>query len=148
VGVSNKFKMGITLIVALSAVAILSGCTPGKGLTPLPDKERYQFIDEVKDDLDYKSSGKVISEQYDNNDGVFNPSSFVVELQGADSFEILSKRAKNLSHNKCYSSPSPATGEQTWCKVGQVSIKVFRENVKTDKVLLSIADSLSGRNSK
>lgn len=144
-GVRNRYKTGIALVAALSIMAMLSGCTPGKGLTPLPDKERYQFINEVKDDLDYKSTGKVISERYDNNDGVFNPSFFVVELQGAKSFDKLSQKVKKLSNNKCHSSPRPATGEQTWCTIGQVSVKVFRENAQTDNVRLSISDSLSGR---
>lgn len=127
---------------------MLSGCTPGKGLTPLPDKERYQFINAVKDDLDYKSSGKVISEHYDNNDGVFNPSFFVVKLEGAGSFDKLSQKAKELSNNKCHSSPRPTTGEQTWCTIGQVDVTVFRENAQTNRVRLSISDSLSGRMSE
>lgn len=143
-GTSNKSKIGIVLLMSLGLTTILSGC---QGLMPLPDKERYQFINKVKDDMDYASAGKVIRETYDNNDGVFNASYFVVRLEGDNSFEILSERAKKVSDDTCHTSPSPATGDQTYCSVGQVDIKVYRENSETDKVRLSISDSFSGRTS-
>lgn len=140
--VNSKSKIGIVLLISLGLTTILSGC---QGLMPLPDKERYQFINKVKDDMDYSSAGKASGGHYDNNDGVFNPSYFVVNIKGENSFDVLSERAKKLSHDKCYNSPRPAVGDQTWCVVGQVDIKVYRETSETDKILLSISDSFSGR---
>lgn len=140
-----RARIGIILLISLGLTTTLSGCTPGKGFIPLPDKERYQFINKVKDDMDYASAGKVISKTYDNNDGVFNASYFVAHLEGDNSFEVLSERAKKVSDNSCHTSPAPAVGDQTYCSVGQVDIKVYRETTETDKVRLSISDPFSGR---
>lgn len=137
-----RARIGIILLLSLGLTTTLSGC---QALSPLPDKERYQFINKVKDDMNYSSAGKVIRETYDNNDGVFNASYFSTDIQGIDSYDILSNRLKKLSNNKCYNSPAPATGDQTYCSVGQVEVKVYRENSETNKVRLVISDSLSGR---
>lgn len=121
---------------------ILSGC---QALSPLPDRERYQFINKVKDDIDYASAGKVIEEHYTKTDGVFNPSAFVVNIQGDNSFDILSERAKKLSNNNCFNSPAPTVGDQTYCSIGHVEITVYRKNEKTDKTQLVISDPSNGR---
>lgn len=140
--VNSKSKIGIVLLISLGLTTILSGC---QGLMPLPDKERYQFINKVKDDMDYASAGKVIRKGYDNNDGVFNASYFSTDIEGSNTYDVLSTRLKELSNNKCYNSPAPATGDQTYCSIGHVEIKVYRESSEINKVRLVISDSLSGR---
>lgn len=144
----TKVKFGIVLLMSLSLTTVLSGCTPGTGLRPLPDKERYQFINKVKDDMDYASAGKVVEEHYTDTDGVFNASAFVVNIEGDDSFDVLSNRTKELSNGKCYNSPAPATGDQTYCSIGHVKITVYRETSESDKIQLVISDAYSGRAGK
>lgn len=137
-----RARIGIILLISLGLTTTLSGC---QALSPLPDKERYQFINKVKDDMDYASAGKVIEEHYTKTDGVFNPSAFVVNIQGDNSFDILSERAKKLSNNNCFNSPAPTVGDQTYCSIGQVDITVYRKTSDTDKTLVGISDDLSGR---
>jgi len=144
VGVRNRYKNSIALVAALSIMAMLSGCTLGKGLTPLPDKERYHFINEVKDDLDYKSSGKVISERYDKGDGVFSPSFFKAEIIGEKSFTILSDKLKNRSDSKC----AYLGTNQTRCSLGQVDITIARKDASARKIIFEVTDIHSGRVAK
>lgn len=65
--------------------------------SPLPDEKRYQFINEIKDELDYASSGKVTKERYDNNNGVLAPSSFYAEIEGPETFGTLSRRLQGVA---------------------------------------------------
>lgn len=140
--VNSKSKIGIVLLMSLGLTTILSGC---QGILPLPDKERYQFINKVKDDMDYASAGKIVEEHYTDTDGVFNASAFVVNIEGDDSFDVLSNRIKKMSNDNCFNSPAPAIGDQTYCSIGHVKITVYRETSESDKIQLVISDPSNGR---
>jgi hypothetical protein len=60
---SRRNKSVVTLAIGIGGLFLFNGCA---GLSPLPDEERYQFINQVKDGLDYASAGEVIEERYDN----------------------------------------------------------------------------------
>jgi hypothetical protein len=137
---SRRNKSVVTLAIGIGGLLLFNGCA---GLSPLPDEKRYQFINQVKDGLDYASAGEVIEERYDNGDGVFSPSSFYVEVKGDKAFTILSERLQSLPNVDC----STLVSEQSRCNVGQayVTISNFAESGNVTSV--DISDSSSGRNS-
>ena len=44
------------------------------GIGSLPHNERYQNIDRVLSDIDYRNIGTIVHEEIDNGDGIFIPS--------------------------------------------------------------------------
>jgi len=122
--------------MGLGGMLVLSGCTQ---LSSLPDEERYQYINQVKEDLNYSETGEVISERYDNGDGVFSPSFFYSELEGDTSFNLLTQKLQTLSNVNC----ETLVTEQTRCSVERIEVKITKIDVKT--TALQITDSSDGR---
>jgi len=139
--VSMFQKVAIATAVGLGGVLVLSGCGVLEQAKPLPDKERYQFINEVKDGLRYKEAGEIVSEQYDTADGVFAPSYFYAEVKSEDAFDLLTGKAEELATRQC-DALSPT---QTRCSSGQVNIQITRETTEDLSVILEIVDAYSGR---
>lgn len=125
--------------IAIAAVALfLSGCGQYKAL---PTEERYQFINQVKDNLNYATAGEVISEELDKGDGVFSPSIFRTELKGKSTYKELNSRIKALPEVK----DCRETKEQIRCKLGQVDIYLNQEENSASSVVLKLTDVFSGR---
>jgi hypothetical protein len=139
--VSMFRKVAVATAVGLGGVLVLSGCGVLEQAKPLPDKERYQFINEVKDGLRYTEAGEVVSEQYDSADGVFAPSYFRAEVKGEDAFDFLTARAEELATRQC-DALSPT---KTKCSSGQVDIKLTRDSSEDLFVTVEVIDADSGR---
>jgi hypothetical protein len=73
--------LGMVLIMGVSII-IFGFISLINELSPLPDTEQYQYINQVKAFVDYEVTGQVLEEKYDNGDGVFAPSYFEVKIQG------------------------------------------------------------------
>ena len=134
-------KVVVAIIVGLIGVSTLGGCGVLEQAKPLPDKERYQFINEVKDGLHYTEAGEVVSEQYDTADGVFAPSCFYAEVKGEDAFDLLTGKTEELATRQC-DALSPT---QTKCSSGQVDIKLTRDSSEDLFVTVEVIDAYSGR---
>jgi len=126
------------IIIGLGGMLVLSGCTQ---LSSLPNEERYQYINQVKDELDYAATGQIIKEQYDSGDGVFSPSFFYVEVEGPATFDRLTETSKELATRQC----NLLADIQTKCDVGQVSILISRDSIEDTSITLKITDASNGR---
>jgi hypothetical protein len=122
---------------AIATVLALSGCI--KGLTPLPDAERYQYVNQVKEDLDYKAAGEVIKENYDNSDGVFGVSYFEATVKGPEAFDTLRAKLQLLATKPC----NPILETSIGCYVGQVDVALFGNREQAN---FRITDANNGRN--
>jgi hypothetical protein len=136
---SRQKRIVSAIAVGLGGLFLLSGCGQ---YAPLPDEERYQYINQVKDDLDYEDSGKVLKSEYDKGDGVFSPSVFYAEIQGSETYSTLSNELQNLPEVKC----DAASAEQTRCSIGQADVTITKLDGLDNIVALRILDSFSGRN--
>jgi len=138
-------RRGLVSVLALCvALVTLSGCSQLKQLSPLPDEQRYHFINEVRGDLDYASSGDVVTKRYDYGDGVFSPSFFFAEIEGVSTFDELTERLKSLDNAEC----STFAVIQTACSVGQVDVTINHDDENDTSVVLKITDIHSGRTAK
>lgn len=133
IAVKKVIGIGLISVTALS----LSGC----GLIPLPDEERYSKVNAVKDQLDFESAGKVISEEY-SGDGVWSGSIYTAEIEGESSFEDLSNQLKLLSElkGKCTFSD-----EEVNCLTPVPYVTLDKIEAKS---LLVIGDTSGGRDEK
>jgi hypothetical protein len=134
----SKFAVQrMTFVLAiLGLTVILGGCTQ---LSSLPDEERYQYINQTKNKIDYASAGEVIDEGYDNGDGVFESSGFYAKVEGTDSFESLTNQVKMLPDVTCQT----FVDSQTRCRLDRVSIEINKNpSGITDLYLI---DSSNGR---
>jgi hypothetical protein len=152
--VSRKRKW-ITIIVTVVVLSVIGGLIAlslsfsswllNSGFIPLPDEERYQYIDEIKDKLDYESSGEVLKARYDNGDGVFSPSFFMAEVESAEAYAILTERTQSLPNVTC----SLTLPIQTRCDVEGVVIQITNVDSNHPKsVILEITDTSNGRRSE
>lgn len=128
----------IGVLSAALAVTLLSGCGQ---LTPLPDKERYQYIDGALADLDYESAGQIKSFIKDNGDGVFAPSVKLAVYSNDDAYDTLADRLLSLPNADCGGN----SGRQILCSYGQVTVHIAKSE---DEVKLSLTDTLGGRSSE
>ena len=136
---TSKIKqVAVAATIGLGGMLVLSGC---EQLSSLPDEERYKYVNQVKEDLDYASSGEISRERYDTGDGVFSPSFFYSELEGDTSFDILTQRLQSLPDVDC----EALVTEQSRCYIGRVEVKITRIGVS--KTALQITDSSNGRTS-
>jgi hypothetical protein len=138
----NAKRTLMILALALSGMTLLSGC--GSGLTALPDEERYQYINEVKDIADPESAGKITTGGYDTGDGVFSPSSYRVTIEGKDTYNILKERLKEAPENGCQEA---ADTTYISCKIKQADIKITRKTIDATETKFEIVDTMGGRNS-
>lgn len=138
--VTKVQKKILSFFIVLVGAGVLSGCAQ---LRALPDEERYQFINQVKDDLDYSSAGNIVSERYDEGDGVFSPSFFLANVEGPGAFSILQQRVQSLPGAEC----QLVRDTQTRCQVGQIDVSIYRNESKMNMVTLNITDAYNGRDS-
>lgn len=123
---------GVMILFALS----LTGC----GMSPLPDSERYQYINQVMNDVDYENAGEIVEETTDNGDGIFTPSHKKVQYKGNKTFYKLSDTLKSLENYDC------AGGEtQISCTRGRVSVSVSISRKNPIDTYFTISDALGGR---
>jgi hypothetical protein len=134
---SKVKRVAATLAIGIGGILLLSSCA-------LPNQERYQLIDETKENLDYKNTGKVKKERYDNGDGVSSPSFFLAEIEGLNTFETLTAKVKALPNVNC----STLAEEQTRCKVGQLDVYITQLSPENNIIQLQILDRYSGRAAK
>jgi hypothetical protein len=127
----------MVLALTLSGMTLLSGC--GGGFTALPDEERYQYVNEIKDAVDLGTVGEVTLGGYDTGDGVFSPSHYTVRIEGdTTSFTTLKERVADLPGVECRDA-----GNQISCHLGQADIVVTKITEKA--VVISITDVYGGR---
>jgi hypothetical protein len=140
--ISSKIRrVASALVIGVGGMILFSSCSTLSQFRSLPDEERYQYINQVKEDLDYKSAGEVIKEEYDNNDGIVSPSVFLADLKGEKTFTTLSDRLQALPEVKC----DAASDRQTICHIGQADITITKIDESNNLVNLKILDSYSGR---
>jgi hypothetical protein len=140
---SSKVRRVVaTLTIGVGGILLLSSCIfVPPGMKALPKEERYQYINQVKDDLDYKTSGKILSEQYDKNEGLISPSYFYAELEGEETFTILSDRVQALPEIKC----TYLGEDQARCRVNLVDITITKSPESENLVSFELLDSYSGK---
>jgi hypothetical protein len=140
---ATKLIRTVTVIgMGLGEILLFSSCVfLPSGVNTLPNEERYQYINQVKNNLNYESSGKVITKEYDNTQGIVSPSYFYAEIKGKQTFTILSDRLQTLPNVKC----NLISDEQSKCSIGQVDITITKVEITEDVVSLQILDSFSGR---
>ena len=129
------------LSLIMGGILLLSGCS----LLPLPDHLRYKRINDVVEQVDYKSIGTILVERYDNGDGVFSPSFFLVEINGElEEYELLESELLKVKNIDCYNIDEGYAD----CEVGQVQIqaRLIDEEGKT-YINLVITDVYGGRES-
>jgi hypothetical protein len=131
-------------VVALTSMAVLSGCSVLGQFQHVPAAERHKNIDVVKEELDYSSTGKIITKGYDTSDGVSSPSFFHAVMQGDKTFDILSTRIRALKDvDNCRVIPD----KELSCYSGQVQVSVTKQPEKGN-VFLELVDRYSGRDLK
>lgn len=133
---SRKLLLFISSLILLSLT--VTACS-------LPPWERYQYINSVKDQLDYESLGTVVEEGYDDGDGVFSPSYFEVKISGDRTvFDLLKYQLLDVKNIEC----NDAGTNTMRCKVGQVRTDLVYQDYKSSfYTVLRITDSSSGRDS-
>jgi hypothetical protein len=131
----------ITMVLALvlTGITLLSGC--GSGIITLPDGERYQYVNEVKNAVELETSGEIVEGYYDNGDGVFSPSTYRAVVKGENSFDTLVTRVEELPGTDC----RDAQPIQLKCTFNHVSISVTRESENSNVVRFSVIDTYNGR---
>lgn len=122
------------VVVALS----LSGCGQYK---TLPTEKRYQYIDQIKNAVDINSAGAIINGEYDYNSGPLAPSKYRVEIEGKDSYQLLTHRIKELPETKgCIESKVEFS-----CHNGQVDIFVTKSgSSESPAAVFELIDLSSG----
>lgn len=135
----SRIRKGAVAASLLAGVALLSGCGQ---FASLPEKERYQYIDEVLISIDYETAGKVTSFIKDNGDGVFSPSVKRITYQDDQAFETLKQRLQSHPSIICAQNFSE---RQVDCDMGQANIFMRRDSVDDPHVVLRITDVFNGR---
>ncbi len=130
-----------SISMSLLLTAALSGC----GFRALPDEERYQYIDNVLETIDYKTVGNIVEEKIDDGDGILSPSYKKVYYGSDGSFKELEKRLK-IGSDTCKGNQEIG---QITCSYPYVSVRVFyNKNINTGlgfESVIFITDSSSGR---
>lgn len=140
----HKYKAFLSLFsLTMGGILLLSGCS----LLPLPDRLRYQRINNVVEQIDYKKSGDVLEERYDTGDGVFSPSFFLVKLHGEiETYESLKADILKIKDVDC---PTNDPVRQVRCRLGQVDIYLnFNTSESPPHIILKVTDVYSGREAK
>ena len=140
--INKIFKpLSVALVFIISSAFLLTSCS-----LRLPDHLRYKKINDVVEQVDYKSIGHISIERYDNGDGVFSPSFFYVQIEGNmpeyTSLELEILKVKNID---CYNVHKGYAD----CKVGVVDIeaRLIDEDNKP-YIMLFVTDVYGGRDSK
>ncbi len=123
--------------MSLALSASLSGCLP----KPLPDEERYQYINNVLETIDYQTVGDIVEEEIDDGDGILSPSYKIIRYGNDGSFEELEKRLK-ASSDTCKGDRKIG---QINCSYPHVNVDVFHSGKPNIESYIYITDSSSGR---
>lgn len=128
-------------ICALGVIMLILGSvTSCTSVFSLPHEERYQYINQVLDEVDYKTAGTIVEEQIDDGDGVFEPSYKKVFYQEESAYTILVKRMKKIENYSCSGGKT-----QFYCTKGQASISLTLTGKDNKETHLGISDSSGGR---
>lgn len=136
----NMKVLGISATTILLALS-LSGC--GDSFKSLPDEQRYQRIDKVLTDIDYKNIGDFVTEARDNGDGVFAPSHKSVSYKNSEVYEKILMKLEYpedksiITDCKYYEDTT-----QLNCTYYGAQVSIGRSNTSTS---MTIADSQNGR---
>lgn len=125
--------VGASLLLATS----LSGCMP----KPLPDEERYQYIDNVLKTIDYQTVGNIVEEEVDDGDGILSPSYKIIRYGNSGAFEELEKRLKSSS-DTCRGNREIG---QINCSYPRVNVDAFYSKKTNIESYIYITDGSSGR---
>lgn len=133
------FKKILSVFILSTFALTTSGCV--QGIFPLPTEQRYQYIHEVRDDLDLKTAGTILEEKYDDSDGVFNRSYLNIILEGEDALKTIKNRAFSISNADC---DEFKDGTIT-CLIGQVDLNIGYSASNQNEVYINITDPFNGR---
>jgi hypothetical protein len=137
-------RIAVTFVVVVGVVGLISLAhlwLRDAGFISLPDEERYQYINSVKDRLDVESAGEVVDASYDSGDGVWVPSVFQAKVRSPDAFAVLSERVQKLPGVNC----SRVKLAYVKCNLRQVDITIIESVDSVDAVLVYITDTSNGR---
>lgn len=129
-----------TLAMAVLGMT-LSGCAG-----PLPDEQRYQFINHVKDAVDPASAGTITSGGYDDGDGVWASSYYSANIEGESVYETIRDRMTAIPNVRDCSEHEDLGETMTSCYLGEISFTVSKETQSKSTALFSVLDTSSGRN--
>lgn len=126
------------LALVISSSLVLTSCS-----LRLPEHLRYKKINEVVEQVDYKSIGKISIERYDRGDGVFSPSFFFVKIEGGlPEYELLEAEILKVKNIDCYNVHEGYAD----CKIGVVDVeaRLINEDDKTH-IMFVVTDIFGGR---
>lgn len=136
-------RLSLITILAVSTTVLLSGCVP-KEFQPLPTKERYQYINAVKDALDLETAGTIIKQGYDKNGGVIEPSYYFAILENAEPYVLIKTRLEAIPNiTDCSSNERQIT-----CRLDNAEVILQNATPGSPNTKLHINDSFSGRDPK
>lgn len=131
-------KIQIVLALSVLTALTLSGCGQFKSL---PKEERYKPINDLAAEIDYQSTGEIISEEYGGGDGVFGSSFLQVEVSGKSTFADLVESVKSAPDiRECTQSI-----DYLRCEKGSVIVTVSHRENRPEEVYLYLADTSNGR---
>jgi hypothetical protein len=138
--VSSKIRrVASALVIGTGGMLLFSSCI--SGFIPPSDEKRYQYIEQVKTDVDYKNSGKVIEEKYDEGDGVWSASVFRAEIEGVETYNVLVDRIKALPEADC----KVVGNTHSRCRMGPVDVEVLKLRDSDNLVAFRLTDSSNGK---
>lgn len=129
-------------ILAMATTSLtLTGC-----MGPLPDEQRYQFINHVKGAVDPASFGTITSDGYDDGDGVWASSSYAANIEGDSAYETIRDRMIAIPNVKNCDESENRGVTMTSCYLGGISLTVSKETQSKTAALFTVLDTSSGRN--
>lgn len=130
-------------IGALGVIAVMLGSvTSCTSVFSLPHEQRYQYINNVLDEVDYQTIGTILEEQIDDGDGVFEPSYKKVYYKEIDAYSTLVERIGKLPNASCSGGVEVGRFD---CTRGQVSIGVALLEEDHRGTYFGMTDSSGGR---
>lgn len=131
-------------IIGLSGIVILLAFGMAScDMRSLPHNKRYQYIDQVLEDVDYKNVGEIVEETIDDGDGIFAPSYKEIYYKEKSSFYKISNQLKEFNFSSCSGGDT-----QTNCAYGRTTISVLTIDENDRGTYLTVRDSSNGRNSE
>jgi hypothetical protein len=135
-------KRSLLTIILIGSMTLLSGCAFIKNSTALPDKERYHYINAIKDAMELETFGPIVEEGYDTGDGVYSPSSYYANIKGLKAYGPLYKKLQTIPNAECQFYDA----RQTNCTIKQIMVQMTVQTNNT--VLFHVIDKFGGRNPK
>lgn len=126
----------------LTSVFLLSGCI--KNITPLPQEERYKYINQMEEALELETAGEVGTKTYDDGDGVFTRSYMRTTVTSVEAYPIMRERLNDLGLPGACEEGSKELSMV--CIIGQVNIEIGRASTEAETTYIIITDPYNGRN--